>query len=165
MNSLYDIASEYRAAAEKLADLDLDAETIADTLEALSGELEVKAQNVAYFIRNLEVSAAAIKDAEAKMAARRKAIENRVAGLQRYVHESMNMAGVSRIESPHFVVSIRDNPPAVDVFEPGLLPAEFMKTPEPPPPAPDKTAIKAAIKSGREVPGARLTQGTRLVIA
>lgn len=162
--SLYEISLEYRAAAEKLADLDLDAQTIADTLEGLSGDLATKAQNVAFFVRNLEATAAAIKQAEADMAARRKAMENRADSLKRYIFESMTVAGIEKIECPHFRLAIKNNPAAVDVFEPGLVPASFMRTPEPPPPAPDKTAIKEALKAGQDVPGARLTSGQRLEI-
>ena len=164
MTALYELAAEYRADAEKLADMDLDEQTLADTLEGLGGELEVKAQNVVMFTRNLEATAAAIKDAEAQMAARRKALENRAAGLRRYVLENMQFAGIQKIECPFFKLSIRDNPAAVDIYEPGLIPAQYMKQPEPPPPAPDKTAIKAAITAGTEVPGAKLTKGTRLDI-
>jgi hypothetical protein len=164
MTALYEIAAEYRDAATKLAELDLDAQTIADTLEGLSGDLETKAQNVAFFVRNLEATAAAIKQAEADMAARRKAMENRADGLKRYIFESMTVAGIEKIECPHFRLAIKNNPAAVDVFEPGLVPASFMRTPEPPPPAPDKTAIKEALKAGQDVPGARLTSGRRLEI-
>jgi hypothetical protein len=164
MTALYELAAEYRADAEKLADMDLDEQTLADTLEGLGGELEVKAQNVIMFTRNLEATAAAIKEAEAQMAARRKALENRAAGLRRYVLENMQFAGIQKIECPFFKLSIRDNPAAVDIYEPGLIPAQYMKQPEPPPPAPDKTAIKAAITAGTEVPGAKLTKGTRLEI-
>ncbi len=164
MTALYEIAAEYRAAAEKLAELDLDAQTITDTLEGLSGDVETKAQNVAFFVRNLEATAAAIKQAEADMAARRKAMENRADGLKRYIFESMTVAGIEKIECPHFRLAIKNNPAAVDVFEPGLVPASFMRTPEPPPPALDKTAIKEALKAGQDVPGARLTSGQRLEI-
>ena len=164
MTALYEIAAEYRDAATKLAELDLDAQTIADTLEGLSGDLETKAQNVAFFVRNLEATAAAIKQAEADMSARRKAMENRADSLRRYIFESMTVAGIEKIECPHFRLAIKNNPAAVDVFEPGLVPASFMRTPEPTPPAPDKTAIKEALKAGQDVPGARLTSGQRLEI-
>ena len=80
--ALYELAGEYRAAAEQLADLDLPPEVVADTLEGLAGDLEQKATNVALFARNLEATAAAIKQAEADMAARRKAIENRAASIR-----------------------------------------------------------------------------------
>jgi len=164
MTSLYVLAAEHRDTAAQLADLDLDEQTITDTLEAMSGDLEAKAQNVVMFARNLEATAAAIKQAEADMSARRKAIEKRAEGLRAYVLSSMQVAGVKSIECPYFKLSIQANPASVDVFEPGLVPAEFMRQAEPPPPAPDKTAIKDALKEGLDVPGARLTQGVRLAI-
>lgn len=164
MNTLYDIAAEYRQTADKLADLDLDEQTIADTLEGMSGELEVKAQNVVMFARNLEATATAIKEAETAMAARRKAIEHRAAGLRRYALSAMQVAGVQSIECPYFKLSVRKNPPAVEVFDAAQIPAQFMRAPEPPPPAPDKKAITEAIKAGKEVPGARLVSGERLEV-
>lgn len=162
MTALYVLAHDYRAAADKLADLELDDATVADTLESMSGDLEVKAQNVVMFARNLEALAESIKSAEAAMAARRKAIEKRADGLRRYTLECMRHAGITKIECPHFAVSIRANPPAVDVFDVAQVPAAFMRQPEPPPAAPDKAAIKEALKAGADVPGCRLTVSQRL---
>ena len=162
--SLYTIAQEHRAMVERLMDTQDDAQAIADTIEAESYPLEVKAQNVAYAIKNLDATSAAIKQAEAETAARRKAIENRAAHLREYTKTCMEIAGMSKIECPHFALTIKKNPAAVDIFEPGLVPAEFMKQPEPPPAVPDKAAIKAALQAGRDVPGALLAQGTRLEI-
>lgn len=162
--SLYVLAGEYLAAATKLADTDLDEQTIADTLEGLAGDLEVKATNVAMFVRNLDASAEAIKGAEAAMAARRKAIENRAERIRSYLKENMERTGITKIECPYFKLSIRNNPPSVVVDSENLIPAAFMRQPEPPPPSPDKAAIKAAIQSGHEVPGCHLQAGTSLVI-
>lgn len=162
--TLYEISHDYRDAVDKLADLDLDEQTVADTLEGMGGELQVKATSVAAFIRNLEASAAAIKDAEAQMAARRRAIENRAARVKDYLLANMIVAGVQKVDSPYFKLAVRDNPPAVEIYEPGLIPAGYMVTPEPPPPAPDKKAIAAALKAGTEVAGCKLTRGVRLEI-
>lgn len=163
--ALYTLALEFRAAADQLADLDLPPEAVSDTLESLSGDLEVKAQNVALFCRNLEATAAAIKQAEGDMAKRRKAIENRVAHLKDYMLGAMLVSGVRKIEGPYLRIGIRDNPEAVEVFDAAQIPAEFMRQPEPPPAAPDKAAIKAAIKAGTEVAGCKLTRSQRLDIA
>lgn len=165
MTSLYEISLAYRADAQRLADLDLPADVVTDTLDAMSGELEVKAQNVVFFARDLQATANAIKDAEEQMAKRRKAIENRAKHLLEYVHGCMETAQVQRIECPHFRLAIQAKPPSVDVYEPGLIPEQYMRAPEAPPPAPDKTAIAQAIKAGEEVPGARLVHGTRLAIS
>lgn len=164
MTQLYALAQEHRAIADKLADLELDDQTIADTLEGMSGALEAKATNVAMFVRNLEATAAAIKSAEGDMAARRKAIESRAANLSRYLLASMQHAGLQKIESPHFALTVRSNPASVDVFDTEQIPEAFMRFPAPPPATPDKVAIKDALKAGQDVPGARLTQGVRLDI-
>jgi hypothetical protein len=162
--ALYEIAADYRAAVEKLADLDLPPEVIEDTLASLSGDLEAKAVSVACFVRNLEATAEQIKQAEAQMAARRKALENRAARVKDYLLANMMVTGVQKIECPLFRIGLRENPPAVEVYEPGLIPAEFMTQPVAPPPSPNKTAIAGALKAGIEVPGAKLTRGTRLEI-
>lgn len=164
MTTLYEVASQYRDLVTRLMDTQNDQIAIADTIEAEAYPLEVKAQNVAYAARNLEALAEQIKAAEKQMADRRKAIENRAMHIREYIKTSMEIAGVQKIDCPHFSISIKKNPASVDVFEPSLIPAEYMRQPEPPPPAIDKTAIKEAIKAGKEVPGALLAQGTRLDI-
>lgn len=194
MTALYELSRDYREAAEKLADLELDEQTIADTLEALAGDLEVKAQNVAFFIRNLEATATSIKEAEVQMAARRKALENRAARVKEYLLTNMQSAGILKVECPYFKLSVRDNPPAVDVYEPAQVPTEYLRktiaaelnescevtyenemgvdwiTITGPrelfkfTEAPDKASIKEAIKAEQEVPGCRLTVGKRLEI-
>jgi hypothetical protein len=115
-------------------------------------------------VRNIEASAAAIKEAEAAMAARRKALENRAARIRDYLLANMMVAGVQKIECPYFKLAVRENPPAVEIYEPGLIPATFMKQPETPPPAPNKAEIAAALKAGQDIPGCKLTRGTRLEI-
>jgi hypothetical protein len=160
--SLYAITQDYRAAADRLAELDLPPECVQDTLEGLVGELETKAQSVVAVARNLEALAASIKQAEADMAARRKALEKRAEWLREYVLQNMQAAGIEKIECPQFRITLRTNPEAVDVFDAAQVPAQYLKTPEPPPPAVDKTAVKAALKLGQDVPGARLVRGSRL---
>lgn len=162
--TLYEIAGEHRRMVEALMNVQDDAQTIEDTIAAESYPLETKAQNVAYAIRNLEASADAIKEAEAQMAARRKSIENRAVHIKEYIKTCLEIANINKVECPHFVIAIQNNPPSVDVFEPALIPAEFMTQPEPPPAVPNKKAIADAIKAGREVPGALLVQGKRLSI-
>ena len=162
--SLYKIADDFIAQSQALADLGLPDEVLADTLEGLAGDLEVKAVNVAAFARNLEASAEAIKAAESEMAARRKAIENRAKLLRTYLQEQMTRTGISKIECPYFKLAIRDNPPAVVIDAEGQIPQEFMRQPETPPPSPDKKAIAEALKAGKEVTGAHLERGQRLEI-
>jgi len=162
--SLYVLADEYMTAAARIADLDVSDEAVAEALEDLKFPLEQKATNVAMFVRNLEATAEAIKAAETEMAKRRNALEARAEGVREYLRDNMIRAGISKIESPYFSLAIRDNPPAVVIDAESLIPAEFMRKPEPPPATPDKKAIAEEIKAGRDVTGAHLARTQRIEI-
>lgn len=162
--SLYKLADGYLEASQRLADLDLPPEVVQDTLEGMAGELEVKAANVAMFARNLEATAESIRAAESDMAKRRESIAKRAQQVRDYLKAQMERTGITQIECPYFKVSIKNNPPAVVIDAASQIPQEFMRTPEPPPPAPDKKAIGAALKAGKEVAGCHLASGTRLEI-
>jgi hypothetical protein len=165
--TLFQIATEYRHITDVLMDSGADEQTLTDTLEGEAWPLELKAQNYGFVIRNLEATAANIKDAEKQMKARREAIEKRAAALLERLKTGLEIAGVSKLECPHFALTIKKNPPSVDVWDERQIPAQYLRTPEPPPPpvpTPDKAAIKEAIKAGIDVPGAQVVQGTRLEI-
>lgn len=164
MTSLFLLAGEYKDAADKLYELDLDEATIHDTLESLSGDLEAKAVNTVSIVRNLEALADQIKMAEKAMAERRKTYEARAARVKQYVLDSMNFAGIQKIECPLFKISIRDNPVSVVIDDEKQIPKAYLTDPVPPLPSPDKKLIAQAIKDGFDVPGAHLERGQRLDI-
>lgn len=163
MTALYIIANEYKQAAQKLADLDLPPEVIEDTLESIGGDLEVKAQNVAYMVRGLESEAAAIGEWVKAANERAKAVMNRAARMRDYLAANMLIAGVEKVTGPGVALSFRASS-AVVIDEPALIPAEFMRQAPPPEPVPDKTAIAAAFKAGKDVQGARIEHRKNLQI-
>ena len=154
--ALYTIADQYLQDVAKLQDLDLDPQTIADTLEGLQGDLETKATNVAMFVRNTQGIAKLKREAAKEMMRQADALDSRADNVLEYLLHNMQRTGISKIESPWFKIALRNNPPSVVVDDPSLIPARYMRQAEPPPPAPDKKEIKAAIEFGENVPGARL---------
>ena len=46
MSSLYELTDEYKAVEEMLYDPEVDEQTVIDTLEAISGEIEDKADKI-----------------------------------------------------------------------------------------------------------------------
>ena len=166
MNSLalYTIADQYLADLQKLQEMDLDDQTLTDTLEAMSGDLELKATNVAMFVRNLEAGAEAIKAAEKAMADRRKALEGKAERIREYLLSNMLRTGITKIECPYFALSVRKNPPAVEVLDQAMIPDEYFDIPEPPAPTLNKNRLKEALKNGVEVQGAKLSVGQSLSI-
>jgi hypothetical protein len=162
--SLYHLAAEHAAMVARLMAAQDDEKAIADTIEAESYPIEQKCQNIGYAIRNLEATVDAIKNAERDMADRRKRLERQVERLKEYTKSNMIVAGIRRVATPHFEVAVVDNPESVDVFDARQVPSDFMRTPEPPEAMPDKSAIKAALQKGDNVPGCRLVRGQRLSV-
>lgn len=161
--TLYELAGELRAVADQLTDMDLPAEVVADTMESITLPFEQKATSVAASLRNLEATAEQIKAAEAEMAKRRKAMENRAAHLRDYLLAQMQRAGVSKIESLMFRIALRNNPESVVIDSEAQIPADYLRE-IPAQQVVDRTLIKAALKEGFDVPGARLERGVRLEI-
>lgn len=165
--TLFEIAAQYRHITDVLMDSGADEQTLTDTLEGEAWPLELKAQNYGFVIRNMQTTAASIKDAEKLMKERREAIEKRAAYLLERLKTGLEIAGVSKLDCPHFALTIKKNPPAIDIWDEKQIPAQYMRLPPPPPPpveSPDKALIKAAIDAGEEVPGAMKVQRTRLEI-
>ena len=163
MTALYLLTQEFREAAEKLADAELPDEVIADTLESLQFPIEEKAKNVAMVIRNIEASAKAIKEAADAMILRAKSEENRAKHLKGYLQSAMEATGITKIESPYFVISLRNNPESVVIDAESQIPADYMRE-IPASYSPDRILIKKAIQDGYEVPGCHLTRTRSLQI-
>lgn len=164
---LYELSQQYRALEALESSDDLPPEVIRDTLEGLTGQLQEKATNVGLFIRNLESTADAIEEAAEAMRMRGARLRKRAQSLHEYLKLNMQASGISKVESPYFTLCLKKNPPTVVIDSENLIPARFMRTPEPPPPpkpVPDKKAIGDAIKAGEEVPGAHSEQYERLEI-
>lgn len=155
--NLYSIADQYR----ELSDGDLDAETIADTLEGIDGMFEEKAQNVAHMVANLEAEAAAAAEAAKKMSARSRATKNKADRLREYLKTQMERVGKSVIKSDQVVVKIKNNPPKLVVDNQELIPEEFTEK---------EVVTKLLTKSikahleSQDEEWAHLEQGTRLDI-
>ena len=97
------------------------------------------------------------------MSKRRKALENRSKWLKSYLLQSMLATGKSKIESPYFVISVRNNAESVVIDAESQIPDDYMRE-IPATYEPNKQAIKQAIQDGFTVPGAHLARTQSLQI-
>lgn len=164
MTALYQLASEYQEAAERLAESGLDDQTISDTLEGIAGDIEEKAIQIAKLVRNIEAESSAIREAVDAMVKRANAADARAANLREYLRQNLLQAGIKKVSCPYFVISVKSTPASVVIDDEQLIRGDLMVWPPAPPPRPDKRAIAAALKAGEEVQGAHLESGTRLEI-
>jgi len=161
---LYELVEQFKGLEKLAANEDLPPELIRDTLEGLQGDMQLKATSVAKFVLGLEAEADAMAQAAEAIYARGERRRKRAEAIRAYVLFQFQQAGVTKVECPEFTMSVRKNPEAVQIMDPMQIPTEYMVQPEPPPPRADKTAIKAALKAGKEVFGCWLTQTERLEI-
>ena len=102
MSALYELTAEFKAVADRLEEMELDAVTIRDTLDGYSTDFDNKVVAIASLIRNIESTAVAIKEAEDQMATRRKALDNRAAWLREYVINNMKAIGKESVDAHSF---------------------------------------------------------------
>ncbi|HFB2901427.1 TPA: siphovirus Gp157 family protein [Neisseria gonorrhoeae] len=148
----------YRCAADVQAALDyyFDSETEReDTLEAVIGQFEVKAQSVIAYIKNQEITEKMLEGHIRRMTGKLKAVKAQNQSLKDYLARNMQAAGITEIKADDgtFKASFRKSE-AVVILDEAQIPAEFMR--ETVKTEPDKTAIKKAIESGRQVAGAKI---------
>ena len=162
--TLFNLQEDWLALME-LADSEEGQELdLTDTIAGLAGTMEKKREAIGFVMETLRANSKAIKEAEDRMAARRKAIENRRAWLERYLIENMRAHGITSIDCPEFSMSLVQNPEKVIINgELPIMDAEGNELQrEKTEWVADKKAIKAAIERGEDIPGAHLKRGYRL---
>ncbi len=162
---LYEISTIFANLQAEIEDGDPDQATHAlAKIDAIEGAFTDKAQQIGFVVKNMEAMADAVsKEAEA-MAARSKAINGRIASVKEYLRSNMERAAVKTIECPQFKITLKNNPPRVSITDEKVIPAEYMRTPEPPPPSPDKKKMLEDLKEGVVIDGAELAFGNRVEI-
>lgn len=162
MTSLYAIAAQYRADLAVLADLDIDPQTAADTLEGMQGELTDKLRAVIAYSLELDILADGAMTAAKRMQDRAVALNRRVDWMRSYALQSMQATGIAEVSTDEFAAKVAKNPASIVITKVGAIPADFLRvktTTEP-----DKVALKTAIEGGAIIDGVSLQQGYRLAI-
>ncbi len=160
---LYQLTQEYMAVQSMAEDPDMDIQAVLDTLEALCGEFEDKADSTACVIKAMEAQARAIKAEADALTQRAKAMSARTDRLKSYLYEQMRLVGLRKIETPRNQLTIRKTPASVRLEDTDRFiqwaaqgHPEYLRQK---PPEVDKAAVKEALKTGAELPGVRLEAG------
>ena len=80
-----------------------------DTLAALEGKFDAKAENIAVYIKNMSAEVIALKQEEDALKRRRLAFEKSVERMKAYLLGSMHAVGRLKIDTPRARLSIRKN--------------------------------------------------------
>jgi hypothetical protein len=98
MSTLYELTSEYLQLMNMLYDEDEDLNCILDTMEGVDFELEMKADNYAIMIDSFQSDVDHLEKEIKRLQARKKTIQNRIAGLKWRLQNSMEATGKTKFK-------------------------------------------------------------------
>ena len=139
----------------------VDPETgiISDEAAAQLDELQVafEAKMAAWckFILNLQGEYDAIKKARQSMQERERCLDALITRHKNQVTNLCASRGIKKIFDPQIAITIAKTAPAVEVLDPKQIPAEYWL---PADPVLNKIKLKADMKAGVDVPGAKLSE-------
>ena len=163
---LYEIANDYLALMQAIDNDELPEEAISDTLEAIKGEVEDKADNIACLLKNIEADITAFITEEKRLAERRKTKERAYERLKQYLSNTLQSLSIDKVETARNKITFRRSE-AVELDE-----ETFIKWAQDnrddlltySAPKANKTEIKKALKGGAEIVGAQLVSNQNIQI-
>lgn len=154
---LYELTQNYLQVLE-IAE---NGDDLADTLEALEDAIEVKAENTAKVIKQLEANAEMLANESRRLSERKSAIENNVRNLKSYLQDQLDKCGKTKIKGEIFTVALQNNPQSVDVLDESLIPSAYFIQQAP---KLDRKELLTHLKAGEEIAGVTIKQTKSLRI-
>ena len=121
MSSLYELSEQYALLQDMMYDPEVDEQTIRDTMEALWGEIEEKADGYAKIIFGMKDDIDALKAEEERLEARRKRLEERSLWLKQNLEANMREIGKTKFKTALFSFNIQKNGGLQPLVIDGLL--------------------------------------------
>ena len=139
-----------------------------DTLESIEGEFDMKAENIAVFIKEIKSEADLLKAEEQSLRKRRQTKERQIDSLKTYLLTQMQEIGKSKIDTQKALISIRNNAPSLVVDDE----LSFIRWAEQnndsllkySMPEIRKSDVKKAVKAGDEIPFVHMEKSTSVII-
>ena len=154
MSTLYQLSSEYQYLLSLAEDPETDPEVLADTLEGLQGEIEMKAEGYAIVMKELESERGKWEAERNRADSYVKSISTNLDKMKSTLMAAMQTVGKDRIQSEHFKFSIAKNGGLRPLKITGEVSDSFMILE----PKPDMKRIREALEEGRELDFARLEE-------
>lgn len=146
-------AQAVKSLRESIAALDADDDLLADTIEGETSLFEAVDRLLSRMAEN-RAMVVGTDEAMADLAARKDRFVKRVEADRSLIEQAMMIAELPKLERPTATLSLSNRAPKVIVETEADIPAEFFKAP---PPVLDKKSLADALKAGRDVPGAVLS--------
>ena len=144
MATLYELTGQYQLLLALMEDPDVDPQIVEDSLEAVSGEIEAKADGYAKVRLELLNEKAGLKAEIERLSARVRTIDRNVDRMMESLKNGLIEADKTKFKTELFSFNIQKNPPHVVIDDPSRIPEGFLIPQEP---KVDTASIKESLKS------------------
>jgi Siphovirus Gp157 len=123
--TLYELSAEWTELLDTLEDPEADRQEVERLLAVKAGAIKEKAESIAGLIRQCEGLAEMRKLEAKRMADAAKRFEDKAKWLRGYLLTHIELLAFPRIETGRFSISVKQNPPHVEVLDETLVPQQF----------------------------------------
>ena len=154
--TLYELRAEYMELLALLEDPETDPQVIADTMEGIQGELDIKCDSYVVVIKNLESQVEMIDAELIRLEKNKSALTNNIKRMKAAVLDTIQMTGSRKMVTDHFKLSIVKNggkqPMEVDEIE--KIPQDYLTMK----PVANMEKIRQELEGGGQLDFARLKE-------
>ena len=154
--TLYELRAEYMELLALLEDPETDPQVIADTMEGIQGEIDIKCDSYVVVIKNLESQVEMIDAELIRLEKNKSALTNNIKRMKSAVLDTIQMTGSRKMVTDHFKLSVVKNggkqPMEVDEIE--KIPQDYLTMK----PVANMEKIRQELEGGSQLDFARLKE-------
>jgi len=158
-STLYELTDDVLALMQMMEE-DPENEVIRDTLEALTGELDIKAESYCKVIAEFKAREEALASAIDKLSQKKQSVSANIDRLNKALLGAMQATGKEKIRGDIFYLYIKNNAVSLDQL-PEKLPKKYLVPQEP---KVDRRQLLADVKTGIKVKGVTTKRTQSLII-
>lgn len=143
--TLYELTEQFQQLLDLAQDPEIDPEVIQDTMEGLTGEIEVKAEGYVIVMKDLDAVIEKVTKEIDRLNGWRESVKNNKKRMSERLMESMNAIGKDRLQTEHFKLSIAKNGGLKPMKITGDVPLQYCRL------EPDNKLIREALDKGEEL--------------
>ena len=166
---MYELTEEYRQFLSAVEAGEIPEEAIADTLDALRGGIEEKADSIACLIKELEAESSAISEEAKRLSERATRKKKEAEKLRSYLFQQLLESGCDDVETSRVKITFRRSSAVKIDDETAFIEWAQKEGPEyitvKSSVTPNKDALKKAIKRGEEIPFASVEERKNMQIS
>ena len=126
---LYEIKESVSTLIDYINENELNEEDFKTSLDELNEELEVKAEGIVRYMKNIEGDISVFKEEERILNAKRKTLEREFEWYKSYLATTLKALDISELKTRTFKLKFQNNQPSVNVLDVKLIP-EIYKLPQ-----------------------------------